>query len=70
MQKDTVWLTFDDGYKDHFEFVAPILEQQGIDAAFFPVPDSFENGKILDVNKIHYILASAENDKARSGPQN
>ena len=63
LQKDAVWLTFDDGYKDHFEFVAPILERQGIDAAFFPVSDCFENEKILDVNKIHYILASVENDE-------
>lgn len=64
LPKDSVWLTFDDGYKDHFDYVAPILEQKGIDAAFFPVSDTYENGSILDVNKIHYILASVDNDES------
>ena len=63
LPKDSIWLTFEDGYKDHFDYVAPILEQKGIDAAFFPVSDTYENGSILDVNTIHYILASVDNDE-------
>ena len=63
LPKDSVWLTFDDGYKDHLDYVVPILEQKGIDAAFFPVSDTYENGSILDVNTIHYILASVDNDE-------
>ena len=59
-----VGITFDDGYKDHFDYVAPILEQKGIDAAFFPVSDCYENGSLLDVNKIHYIIASVDNDES------
>jgi peptidoglycan/xylan/chitin deacetylase (PgdA/CDA1 family) len=27
LPSDAVWLTFDDGYKDHYEFVVPILEK-------------------------------------------
>jgi len=64
LPKDSIWLTFEDGYKDHFDYVAPILEQKGIDAAFFPVSDTYENGSLLDVNKIHYILASVDNDES------
>jgi len=64
LPKDAVWLTFDDGYKDHYDYVAPILEKKGIDAAFFPVSDTYEFGHILDVNKIHYILASVDDDKS------
>ena len=64
LPKDSVWLTFDDGYKDHLDYVVPILEQKGIDAAFFPVSDTYENGSILDVNTIHYILASVDNDES------
>jgi peptidoglycan/xylan/chitin deacetylase (PgdA/CDA1 family) len=64
LPKDSIWLTFDDGYKDHLDYVVPILEQKGIDAAFFPVSDTYENGSILDVNKIHYILASVNNDES------
>ena len=64
LPKDSVWLTFDDGYKDHLDYVVPILEQKGVDAAFFPVSDCYENRSIMDVNKIHYILASVDNDKS------
>ena len=64
LPKDSVWLTFDDGYKDHLDYVVPILEQKGVDAAFFPVSDCYENKSIMDVNKIHYILASVGNDKS------
>jgi len=63
LPKDSVWLTFDDGYKDHCEFVAPILIKKGIDAAFFPVSDSYQSLQILDVNKIHLILALVGSDE-------
>ena len=63
LPKDAIWLTFDDGYKDHIEYVAPLLEKFGFDGAFFPVSDCFANNKILDVNKIHYILATVESDQ-------
>jgi peptidoglycan/xylan/chitin deacetylase (PgdA/CDA1 family) len=58
----SVWLTFDDGYKDHVEFVAPILEKMGIEGCFFPVSNAFESTCLLDVNKIHYILALSSSD--------
>ncbi len=62
--KGSVWLTFDDGYKDHLEFVVPILEKRGIDACFFPVSEAYNSKCLLDVNKIHYILALSKSDKA------
>ena len=62
LPKNAVWLTFDDGYKDHFEYVAPLLEQYGFDGAFFPVSDCYTKNQILDVNKIQYILAVAETE--------
>ena len=53
-------LTFDDGYLDHFKTVFPILENRGI-KGFFSMPGRIlEEGKLLDVNKIHYILAASE----------
>ena len=62
LPEKAIWLTFDDGYKDHFTYVAPLLDYYGVDAAFFPVSNCYEENKILDVNKIHYILATAESD--------
>ena len=58
---NSVLLTFDDGYIDHFNNVFPILERKKIQGSFYiPVETACEN-KILDVNKIHYILAKIEN---------
>ena len=51
-------LTFDDGYADHFTQVLPILDESGIPACFFPPAKCILERKILDVNKIHYILAA------------
>ena len=62
LPKDAVWLTFDDGYKDHFDYALPLLEQFGFDGAFFPVSDCYVKNQVLDVNKIQFILALAETD--------
>ena len=58
---NSVLLTFDDGYIDHFNNVFPILDRKKIQGSFYiPVETACEN-KILDVNKIHYILAKVKN---------
>ena len=54
-------LTFDDGYSDHFTQVFPILDQEGITACFFPPAKCMLERKVLDVNKIHFTLASVPN---------
>lgn len=52
-------LTFDDGYSDHYTHVFPILKRQGISGVFFPPAAAILEHRVLDVNKIHYVLASA-----------
>ena len=52
------WLTFDDGYKDHFRYVLPELLDRNISGAFFPPSTVIQDAKILNVNSIHHILAS------------
>ena len=54
-------LTFDDGYIDHYLNVFPILNDAGIKGCFFPPVCSIREGRVLDVNKIHFILASVNN---------
>ena len=60
LPKRPILLTFDDGYVDHFEFVLPILSNRNISAIFFPPVNALTNGVVLDVNKIHYLLASLQ----------
>jgi len=57
LPKNACWLTFDDGYKDHYEFVMPELIKRNICGAFFPPKIAIQNDVLLDVNSIHYILA-------------
>lgn len=51
-------LTFDDGYSDHFNYVLPLLDEFKMSAGFFPPARPILDRKILDVNKIHLLLAS------------
>lgn len=52
-------LTFDDGYIDHYTCVLPILKEHGIQGSFFIPGKTFTENVLLDVNKIHFVLASA-----------
>lgn len=53
-------LTFDDGYIDNYTVAYPILEEYGLQGSFFILGKTFATHQLLDVNKIHYILASAD----------
>lgn len=53
-------LTFDDGYIDNFTFAFPLLEEFGFQGSFFIPGKTFSTHQLLDVNKIHYILAAAD----------
>lgn len=61
LPSNACWLTFDDGYLDHYQFVFPELVARGLKASFFPPAKVIEERDLLSVNKIHYILASTEN---------
>lgn len=57
---NSVLLTFDDGYIDHYENVFPILKEENIQGSFFIPGITFTEHKLLEVNKIHFILANAK----------
>ncbi|MDD2493583.1 MAG: polysaccharide deacetylase family protein [Tissierellia bacterium] len=56
-------LTFDDGYIDHFTNVFPILKNNNLQGSFFAPVKAITEHKVLDVNKIHFILASTPKNK-------
>jgi len=57
-------LTFDDGFLDHFTVVFPRLLARGISGAFFPPAVAAEGRRVLDVHKIHFILAATHDHVA------
>ena len=54
----SIFLTFDDGYIDHFTNVFPLLDSCGIQGAFFVPVQPIRDRVVLDVNKIHFLLAA------------
>lgn len=56
---NSVLLTFDDGYLDHFTNVLPVLEHFEAKGAFFVPVRSARDRRVLDVNKFHFVLDAA-----------
>ncbi len=66
LPENALLLTFDDGYIDNYTYAFPILENAGMQGSFFIPGKTFAEHKLLDVNKIHYILASSDINKLLS----
>lgn len=60
LPQNALLLTFDDGYIDHYTHVLPVLSKHKMQGSFFVPGKVFTEHCLLDVNKIHYILASAD----------
>jgi peptidoglycan/xylan/chitin deacetylase (PgdA/CDA1 family) len=58
LPSNAILLTFDDGYSDHFQNVFPLLDARGIQGCFFPTVRAVLEHRVLDVNKIQFVLAS------------
>lgn len=58
LPENACWLTFDDGYLDHFTNVLPQLFDRKMHGAFFPAVNAVVHGQLLDVNKGHFIRAA------------
>jgi peptidoglycan/xylan/chitin deacetylase (PgdA/CDA1 family) len=53
-------LTFDDGYREHYDHVFPRLSRQRMTATFFPIRSALVDRTLADVNKIQFVLASMD----------
>lgn len=58
-------LTFDDGVKDHYQDVTPVLAERGIQGLFFLVTGCIEEGAVAAVHKNHFLTASLGFDEWR-----
>ena len=59
LPENALLLTFDDGYIDNFMVAYPILKNKGLQGSFFIPGKTICENCLLDVNKIHFTLASA-----------
>lgn len=62
LPKKALLLTFDDGYIDHYDTVFPLLIENKLSGCFYPPIKVISDHCILDVNKIHFILASTSSE--------
>jgi peptidoglycan/xylan/chitin deacetylase (PgdA/CDA1 family) len=59
--RNPILLTFDDGYADHHDHVFPELHRRNIQGCFFASARPLLDREILDVNKVHFVLACSDN---------
>lgn len=53
---DGIILTFDDGLKDHYQFVMPELLKRGLSGLFYISTGIYKSNKILPVHRLHLLL--------------
>lgn len=58
--RDLVILTFDDGLKEHFTEVTPVLVEHGVQGCFFLPTAGVGDHRVLSVHKSHFLMASLE----------
>jgi peptidoglycan/xylan/chitin deacetylase (PgdA/CDA1 family) len=64
LPRNALLLTFDDGYADHFTQVCPLLADLGLQGSFFAPASAISRRELLDVHKIHFVLASGVEPRA------
>jgi peptidoglycan/xylan/chitin deacetylase (PgdA/CDA1 family) len=63
LPRNPVHITFDDGYKDNFTTILPILKKHGANASFYIATDYIENRRIFWWDKVHYIVKSTKKER-------
>ena len=50
-----VVLTFDDGFRDHFDYVLPELKKRGLWGIFYISTGVYQKNELLGVHRVHYL---------------
>ena len=53
LDSKTIVITFDDGYKDNYEYAAPILKKYGLPATFFVTSGYIDTKRIFEWDKVN-----------------
>lgn len=56
LRQKSFHLTFDDGFRECYDIIAPILKKKGIPATFFLCSDFIENKRLFFRNKVSLLL--------------
>jgi len=59
-KRDLCLLTFDDGLKEHFAEVTPILAARKIQGLFFVITSALEEHRVAAVHMNHFLMAALE----------
>lgn len=58
--RDLCLLTFDDGLRDHYAEVTPLLVQHGIQGIFFVITACLRDHRVLAVHMNHFLMAALD----------
>jgi peptidoglycan/xylan/chitin deacetylase (PgdA/CDA1 family) len=64
LPRNAALLTFDEGYIDHYTNVFPILMERKLSAMFFPTVRGVRERRLVDIDKIHFIIACADDPRS------
>lgn len=64
--QDGVVLTFDDGFREHYDHVVPELESRGLWGIFYVATASYETRRLLDVHRVHCLLGKLGGEGLRT----
>jgi peptidoglycan/xylan/chitin deacetylase (PgdA/CDA1 family) len=64
-RRDMCLLTFDDGLKEHYTDVAPLLAARGIQGVFFIITSCLDGRHIAPVHMNHFLMAGLEFNEYR-----
>jgi peptidoglycan/xylan/chitin deacetylase (PgdA/CDA1 family) len=56
MIEDAAILSFDDGLRDHFDEVLPVLQEFGTFGLFYIAIGPYQTGRLLDVHRVHVLI--------------
>lgn len=59
-QRPLCLLTFDDGTREHFELVTPVLRERSIQGLFFLVTGAIDEQRVVNVHQNHFLMADME----------